>query len=247
MGLHSLLEEAPVRKRSCIVDALELFWELGPDLSLADLLVFLEVAERPASTRSDLTSRLQLTRPIASRALRTLLPDDFPEAIRPAVGLVEVRTSARDRRTRMAWLTPAGRDLVERLNAIVQAGHTLKPSSRADEMACRVEGYVDPALDRIFLALSDSTRRAILARLEADRALSASALAEQLPIDLSTVLEHLDVLSDAGLIRRSKQGGTETVELATDPIRAASEWLAATLDPFSEIADQRPTSRAFCK
>jgi DNA-binding MarR family transcriptional regulator len=133
MGLRLLLEKAPIRKRSCIVDALELFWELGPDLSLADLLVLLEVAESPATTRSKLANRLELTPCIASRALRTLLPSDFPEAIRPAVGLIEVRTSARDRRTRMAWLTPEGRDVVERMNVIVQAGRTLKPLSRADE------------------------------------------------------------------------------------------------------------------
>jgi DNA-binding MarR family transcriptional regulator len=134
MGLRLHLEETPIRKRSCIVDALEQFWELGPDLSLADLLVFLEIAESPACTRSNLANRLELTPIIASRALRTLLTNDFPEAIRPAVGLVEVRTSSRDHRTRMAWLTPAGRELVERMNAIVQAGHTLKPSSCADEI-----------------------------------------------------------------------------------------------------------------
>lgn len=89
-----------------------------------------------------------------------------------------------------------------------------------------MENYSEPLLDRTFAALSDPTRRAILARLESDRSLTVSALAEPLPIKLPTVLKHLNVLSDAGLIRRSKQGRTVTVELSANPLQAASEWLS---------------------
>jgi DNA-binding transcriptional ArsR family regulator len=89
-----------------------------------------------------------------------------------------------------------------------------------------MSNYLESSLDRTFAALGDPTRRAILSRLERDRALSVSALAEPLPIKLPTVLKHLGVLADAGLVRRTKQGRTVTVEIVPDRLREAMEWLA---------------------
>lgn len=80
-------------------------------------------------------------------------------------------------------------------------------------------------LDRIFSALCDPTRRAILARLEREDSLSVSALAEPFAIKLPAVMKHLDVLSDAGLIRRSKAGRTVTVTLSPNPLMGAMDWL----------------------
>ena len=80
-------------------------------------------------------------------------------------------------------------------------------------------------LDVVFGALSDPTRRAILARLARQDGLSVSALAEPFAIKLPAVMKHLDVLSDAGLIHRSKMGRTVTVEIAAEPLRDAMEWL----------------------
>ena len=80
-------------------------------------------------------------------------------------------------------------------------------------------------LDRIFSALSDPTRRAILARLEREDGLSVSDLAEPFDIKLPAVMKHLDVLSDAGLIRRSKSGRTVTVEISPNPLKGAVDWL----------------------
>lgn len=85
--------------------------------------------------------------------------------------------------------------------------------------------YNTRQLDRIFSALGDPTRRAILARLEREDSLSVSALAEPFDIKLPTVMKHLDVLSEAGLIRRSKNGRTVTVEISADPLRGAMGWL----------------------
>ena len=62
-----------------------------------------------------------------------------------------------------------------------------------------MENYSVRVLDRAFAALSDPTRRAMLARLEAEPALTVSDLARPLTIKLPTVLKHLDVLSAAGL------------------------------------------------
>jgi DNA-binding transcriptional ArsR family regulator len=80
-------------------------------------------------------------------------------------------------------------------------------------------------LNRVFAALGDPTRRAILARLEREDGLSISALAEPFDIKLPAVMKHLDVLSEAGLIRRSKSGRTVTVEIAAEPLKDATEWL----------------------
>lgn len=80
-------------------------------------------------------------------------------------------------------------------------------------------------LSRTFAALGDPTRRAILARLEREDALSVSALAKPFAIKLPAVMKHLDVLDDAGLIARAKQGRVVTVRLAPDPMREAMAWL----------------------
>lgn len=80
-------------------------------------------------------------------------------------------------------------------------------------------------LDRVFATLSDPTRRAILARLAEEETLSVSALAEPFAITLAAVMKHLDVLGEAGLITRSKQGRTVAVRLSPRPLRGASEWL----------------------
>src|SRR4051795_3937553 len=83
----------------------------------------------------------------------------------------------------------------------------------------------NPSLDRTFAALTDPTRRAILARLEREEAASVSDLAQPFAIKLPAVMKHLDVLDDAGLISRSKSGRTVTVRLRPEPMREAMDWL----------------------
>jgi DNA-binding transcriptional ArsR family regulator len=80
-------------------------------------------------------------------------------------------------------------------------------------------------LDRTFGALVDPTRRAILAHLERKESASVSELAEPFRIKLPAVMKHLDVLTDAGLITRSKSGRIVTVRLRAQPMREAMEWL----------------------
>lgn len=80
-------------------------------------------------------------------------------------------------------------------------------------------------LDRVFAALVDPTRRAILARLEREGSVAISALSRPFEIKLPAVMKHLDVLGDAGLITRTKTGRTVAVELAAGPMEEAMEWL----------------------
>jgi DNA-binding transcriptional ArsR family regulator len=86
--------------------------------------------------------------------------------------------------------------------------------------------YQHRELDRVFAALVDPTRRAILARLEREETLSVSALAAPFEIKLPAVMKHLDVLGEAGLISRSKRGRTVDVRLTPARLREASDWLA---------------------
>jgi DNA-binding transcriptional ArsR family regulator len=85
--------------------------------------------------------------------------------------------------------------------------------------------YQDATLDRTFAALADPTRRALLARLEQADEVSVSELARPFPVSLPAVMKHLDVLSEAGLITRSKTGRTVSVRLNAGPMEQAMEWL----------------------
>jgi DNA-binding transcriptional ArsR family regulator len=82
-----------------------------------------------------------------------------------------------------------------------------------------------PALDRTFAALADPTRRALLTRLAEQPDLSVSALAQPFPVSLPAIMKHLDVLSDAGLVTRSKTGRTVACRLRPAPMLDAIEWL----------------------
>jgi DNA-binding transcriptional ArsR family regulator len=98
--------------------------------------------------------------------------------------------------------------------------------------------YQQPALDRTFAALSDPTRRAIVARLAEEDGLSVSELARPFPVSLPAVMKHLDVLSDAGLVRRTKSGRTVICELTAKPMEDAMHWLAYYARFWSERLDR---------
>ena len=83
----------------------------------------------------------------------------------------------------------------------------------------------DAALDRMFAALADSTRRALLARLNEEDGVSVSELAEPFKMSLPAVMKHLDVLADAGLIARNKTGRTVACQLTAAPMEQAMHWL----------------------
>jgi len=82
-----------------------------------------------------------------------------------------------------------------------------------------------PSLDRTFAALADPTRRAIVARLGDEAAVTVSDLARPFAMSLPAVMKHLDVLTDAGLVSRTKSGRTVTCRLEAAPMREALAWL----------------------
>ena len=106
--------------------------------------------------------------------------------------------------------------------------------------------YQHGELDRIFAALGDPTRRAILARLEREDSLTIGALAAPFAIKLPAVMKHLDVLGQAGLITRAKHGRTVDVRLAPDPLKQATDWLSR-YERFWSPALDRLTAHAEAK
>jgi DNA-binding transcriptional ArsR family regulator len=86
--------------------------------------------------------------------------------------------------------------------------------------------YKEARMNRTFSALSDPTRRNVLLRLRKEPGLSVTELARPLSLKLPGMMKHLDVLSDAGLITRTKTGRTVSVRLSVSPMREAMEWLS---------------------
>lgn len=84
----------------------------------------------------------------------------------------------------------------------------------------------DPDLDLIFQALSDPTRRAMLAQL-GQGAVPVSELARPTGLALPTVMRHLGVLEGAGLIASEKTGRTRMCRARPETLTATVEWLAA--------------------
>ena len=79
-------------------------------------------------------------------------------------------------------------------------------------------------LDRVFFALSDPVRRAILQRLD-ESSLLVSELAEPFAISLQAVSRHIQVLVRAGLVRQERSGRISRCSLDAGPIFAASLWI----------------------
>jgi DNA-binding transcriptional ArsR family regulator len=79
-------------------------------------------------------------------------------------------------------------------------------------------------LDLAFSALSDPTRRGMLARLAQGPA-SVSELASQLPISLPAVLQHLKALETSGLVASEKKGRVRTVRMQPRALGSAEDWL----------------------
>jgi DNA-binding transcriptional ArsR family regulator len=80
------------------------------------------------------------------------------------------------------------------------------------------------ALSATFAALSDPTRRAILARLAQGEA-TVNELAEPFAISLPAVSRHLKVLEKARLITRAREAQWRRCRLAPAPLKEAAEWV----------------------
>jgi len=96
---------------------------------------------------------------------------------------------------------------------------------------------VNKGLDRLsttLQALSDPTRRAILARLALGES-AVGALAEPFDMTLPAISKHLKVLERAGLIARGREAQRRPCRLEAEPLREVLEWVA----DYCQFWDQR--------
>lgn len=110
--------------------------------------------------------------------------------------------------------------------------------------------YSSKLLDRTFGALSDPTRRRILAQLtKGERCVTD--LARPHSISLAAVSKHVIVLEKAGLVRRRRQGRVHSLALETKPMQEAQAWIdryrkfwEGNLDQFEKYLDKLQTEEA---
>lgn len=105
------------------------------------------------------------------------------------------------------------------------------------------------ALDRGFHALSDATRRAVIAQLTKGDA-SVADLAAPFDMALPSFLQHVRVLEAAGLITTIKRGRVRTCTLSVERLAELNRWItryetawASKLDRLGEFLDRKDDSQ----
>lgn len=93
------------------------------------------------------------------------------------------------------------------------------------------------ALDRLFSALADPTRRAIVERLSKQPA-SVKDLAAPLDMSLPAVMQHLQVLEASGLIRSEKVGRVRTCRVEAAALSTIEKWVAARRTTWERRLDR---------
>ena len=79
-------------------------------------------------------------------------------------------------------------------------------------------------IDRVFHALGDPTRRAIMEKLS-EGPISVSRLAKPLSITLAAVVQHLQVLEKSGLVHTEKAGRVRTCRMEPKGLSVAEQWI----------------------
>ena len=92
-------------------------------------------------------------------------------------------------------------------------------------------------LDRVFHALADPTRRAVLKRLSSGPA-AVSELARPFDMALPSFTQHLKVLEASGLVLSRKAGRVRTYHLAPQPLKEAEDWMAEQRSLWERRLDQ---------
>ena len=101
-----------------------------------------------------------------------------------------------------------------------------------------------PTAERVFHALGDPTRRAMLETLS-NGPVSVSRLAEPLRLTLAAVVQHVQILEDSGLVQTEKVGRVRTCRLEPQGFTVAEQWIRdrrtiweSRLDRLGEILSE---------
>ncbi|MBN8951545.1 MULTISPECIES: metalloregulator ArsR/SmtB family transcription factor [unclassified Rhizobium] len=93
------------------------------------------------------------------------------------------------------------------------------------------------ALDRMFQALSDQSRRGMIDRLGRGPA-SVTELAEPLDMALPTVMKHLQVLETSGLVLSAKAGRVRTYHLRKEALASVERWITEHKASWNQAFDR---------
>ena len=86
----------------------------------------------------------------------------------------------------------------------------------------------DDSAGAVFAALADPTRREVVRLLAEHPGLTASALADELPVSRPAIAKHLGILHDAGLAEAAREGRETRYRLTPAPMNDAMAWMART-------------------
>jgi DNA-binding transcriptional ArsR family regulator len=92
-------------------------------------------------------------------------------------------------------------------------------------------------LDRVFHALADPTRRAMIERLGRAPA-SVSELAKPMALSLAAIVQHVQILEASGLVRTEKVGRTRTCRLDSNTLTQVERWLEARRSEWNSHLDR---------
>ena len=120
----------------------------------------------------------------------------------------------------------------EKLN-LLQARH-LSYVPRRDCLTCDLTVTYSEAVDAVFKALADPTRRDLLDALFAEDGQTLTALEERVPMTRFGVMKHLKVLEEAGLVVTRKRGREKLHYLNPVPIRLIQDrWVSKYAEPWA--------------
>jgi DNA-binding transcriptional ArsR family regulator len=97
--------------------------------------------------------------------------------------------------------------------------------------------YREARLDRVAAAISDPTRRRIIERLARGPA-RISDVARPFSMSLTGFCKHVRVLERAGLVRRTRRGRENTLELFAEPLRDVAQWILPYRDFWTARLDR---------
>jgi DNA-binding transcriptional ArsR family regulator len=93
------------------------------------------------------------------------------------------------------------------------------------------------AVDRVFHALAEPMRRALLERLSAGP-MSVSDLAQPFDVTLAAIVQHLQVLEESGIVRSEKLGRVRTCRLEPEGLKLAERWISERRSIWEQRLDR---------
>ena len=89
-------------------------------------------------------------------------------------------------------------------------------------------------VDRVFAALGDPGRRSLVEAVASRGSATATELAAELPVTRQAVAKQLGALTDAGLLRPTRQGRETRYEVTPEPLGDALDWIASVGGAWDE-------------